>query len=86
MTVENLRLRLVAAESPTELIEGIRDAMRRGYTDNEIMSVVGTDNLVAAEALIPDGACNGLCLTGSDVGILSAEIAYPHPDCPEHGQ
>jgi hypothetical protein len=25
-----------------------------------------------------------MCLTGSDVGVPSAEIAYPHPGCPKH--
>ncbi len=29
--------------------------------------------------------CNGMCLTGSDVGVPYSGIAYPHPDCPEHG-
>lgn len=28
--------------------------------------------------------CDGMCLTGSDVGVPSAEIAYPHPGCPLH--
>lgn len=32
-----------------------------------------------------DPECDGICLTGSDVGIPSNEIAYPHPDCPAHG-
>lgn len=29
--------------------------------------------------------CDGLCLTGSDIGVPSALIAYPHPGCPLHG-
>ncbi len=29
-------------------------------------------------------ACLGICLTGSDIGIPSAAIAYAHPDCPAH--
>ncbi len=85
MTVENLRLRLAGADSPDELIEGVRDAMRRDYTDDEIASIVGPETLDAVKALIADGGCNGLCLTGSDVGVPSAEIAYAHPACPEHG-
>lgn len=32
-----------------------------------------------------EDGCNGMCLTGSDVGVPSAAIAYAHPDCPEHG-
>jgi hypothetical protein len=28
--------------------------------------------------------CDGMCLTGSDVGVPSAKIAYPHPGCPLH--
>ena len=28
--------------------------------------------------------CNGLCLTGTDVGVPAAEIAYIHPDCELH--
>jgi len=30
-------------------------------------------------------ACNGICLTGSDIGIPSDAIAAAHPDCPKHG-
>jgi hypothetical protein len=30
--------------------------------------------------------CNGICLTGSDIGVPSSEVAYPHPMCPEHGE
>lgn len=26
------------------------------------------------------------CLTGYDIGLPSAEIAYPHPDCSIHGE
>ena len=33
----------------------------------------------------PPPACNGLCLTGFDVGVPSSGIAYAHPCCPEHG-
>jgi hypothetical protein len=29
--------------------------------------------------------CSGICLSGHDVGIPSGGIAYPHPDCPAHG-
>lgn len=29
--------------------------------------------------------CNGICLTGSDIGLPSNEVAYAHPNCPEHG-
>jgi len=29
--------------------------------------------------------CNGICMTGYDVGIPDPGIAYPHPDCPVHG-
>ncbi len=29
--------------------------------------------------------CNGLCLSGYDVGIPYGDIAYPHPHCSEHG-
>lgn len=28
--------------------------------------------------------CDGLCVTGSDIGIPSNEVAYPHPGCPVH--
>lgn len=30
-------------------------------------------------------SCSGDCLDGHDIGIESSAIAYPHPDCPEHG-
>lgn len=31
--------------------------------------------------------CNGICLTAADIGLgeYGDMIAYPHPDCPEHG-
>lgn len=31
------------------------------------------------------GSCNGLCLTGEDIGLPSGAIAYAHPDCEVHG-
>lgn len=42
-----------------------------------------TGELGKARAQLPE--CSGICLTGSDVGIPSAAISYPHPDCPLHG-
>lgn len=30
--------------------------------------------------------CNGLCLTGYDIGIPSGAIAAAHPECDLHGQ
>ena len=32
----------------------------------------------------PEPHCDGLCVTGTDVGIPSAGVAYPHPGCPLH--
>ena len=29
--------------------------------------------------------CNGICLTGYDIGLPSSEVAYAHPTCPAHG-
>lgn len=33
--------------------------------------------------------CNGICLTPADIGLPEyggpGVVAYPHPDCPEHG-
>lgn len=33
--------------------------------------------------------CNGICLTAADIGLpeysRTGEVAYAHPDCPEHG-
>jgi hypothetical protein len=29
--------------------------------------------------------CNGICLTGYDIGVPYSGIAYPHPDCELHG-
>lgn len=33
--------------------------------------------------------CNGICLTASDIGLPEyhqpGDVAYAHPDCPEHG-
>lgn len=37
----------------------------------------------------PDDECNGICLTAADIGLPEysrpGEVAYAHPDCPEHG-
>lgn len=29
--------------------------------------------------------CNGICLSASDIGVPASGIAYPHPECPTHG-
>lgn len=31
--------------------------------------------------------CNGICVTADDLGLseFGSGVAYPHPDCPEHG-
>jgi hypothetical protein len=33
--------------------------------------------------------CNGICLSAADIGLPEysrpGEVAYAHPDCPEHG-
>ena len=29
--------------------------------------------------------CNGMCLTGSDIGVPGSGIAYAHPSCEVHG-
>ena len=32
--------------------------------------------------------CNGICVTPADIGLPEfsyVEVAYPHPDCPLHG-
>lgn len=31
--------------------------------------------------------CNGICMSAADIGLdeYGSMIAYPHPDCPEHG-
>lgn len=30
--------------------------------------------------------CNGICVTAADIGVGGTDqVAYPHPDCPEHG-
>lgn len=35
---------------------------------------------------IPDpGPCNMICLRAYEIGLAGSEIAYPHPDCPKHG-
>lgn len=33
-----------------------------------------------------EDGCNGICLTGADLGVPEyGGIAHAHPDCPEHG-
>lgn len=27
----------------------------------------------------------GICLTGHDIGLPTSQIAYIHPECPDHG-
>lgn len=41
----------------------------------------------------PKPVCNGMCVFGRDIlepedapGVDLSQVAYPHPDCPEHGQ
>ena len=34
----------------------------------------------------PEPPCDGVCLSGYDIGIPGPGIAYPHPDCPAHGE
>ncbi len=29
--------------------------------------------------------CNGICMSGYDIGLPNGGIAYPHPDCELHG-
>ncbi len=29
--------------------------------------------------------CSGACLSAGDLGLPFGGIAYPHPDCPKHG-
>lgn len=30
--------------------------------------------------------CNGICVTAADIGVGGYDqVAYPHPDCPAHG-
>lgn len=33
----------------------------------------------------PTSNCNGICLTAYDIGLTGGQIAYAHPECPEHG-
>lgn len=35
-----------------------------------------------------DHECNGICLWAADIGVPEAGdvVAYPHPECPEHGE
>jgi hypothetical protein len=40
------------------------------------------------DRIIPDDddeTCNGTCLTAADIGLYGSQVAYAHPDCPEHG-
>jgi hypothetical protein len=34
-----------------------------------------------------ESQCIGMCLSAADIGVPEAGdvIAYPHPECPEHG-
>jgi hypothetical protein len=36
---------------------------------------------------VSEPQCNGICLWAADVGVpvVTANPAYPHPDCPAHG-
>lgn len=37
---------------------------------------------IARDALV--GLCDGLCVTGADIGVPGPGVAYAHPGCPEH--
>lgn len=39
-----------------------------------------------SECTYAEAMCNGLCVTGADVGVPGPGIAYAHPACPEHGK
>lgn len=45
-------------------------AMRRWYADNNLPG--------------PPAVCDGLCVTGADIGIPGPGVAYPHPSCLLH--
>ncbi|MFD1546952.1 hypothetical protein [Nonomuraea guangzhouensis] len=42
----------------------------------------------AEQASEPTRTCAGLCVTAYDVGVFvdGNPVAYPHPDCPVHGE
>lgn len=87
MTIENLRQRLyIATEGGRDtLVEAVRDALRRGYTDEDIGNIIGFLNLKIIVNSIETESCNGMCITAAEVGVPEFPgIAYPHPDCPEH--
>jgi len=31
-----------------------------------------------------EATCDGLCVTGADIGVPTAGVAYAHPGCPLH--
>jgi hypothetical protein len=31
-----------------------------------------------------EAGCDGLCVTGADIGVPGYGVAYPHPGCPAH--
>lgn len=39
------------------------------------------------ERMFADEGCNGICITPEDIGVYGTgvDVAYAHPDCPEHG-
>lgn len=36
------------------------------------------------EWTVNDPDCNGICISGADVGVGGDLVAYPHPACPAH--
>jgi hypothetical protein len=41
----------------------------------------------AEQASEPVRTCDGMCVTAYDIGVFvqGNPVAYPHPDCPAHG-
>ena len=45
----------------------------------------GDTHCIECGAALRLPVCNGICLTGSDIGIPSNSIAVAHPECEKHG-
>lgn len=64
----------------------VQDAFPTLSANDRELLISGTHPTCWATLMpIAEDECNGICLTGYDVGIPSDAIAAAHPDCPLHG-
>lgn len=67
--------------------EFIQNAAPYLRADDRELLISGTCGPCFDEMFTSDEECNGICVTPEDLGVYETgvDVAYAHPDCPEHG-